>query len=419
MTINSSKATAASAGITHTLGTLGLGAFTLSVAPGANVASGTAGVAFGATALSGNATVSPGTNSSLSLGAVTGAFTLTVGGTGTTILTATGNSPTNGFIINSGATLNITTNNAIGTPVPITVNGTLNNSAGEIFGVLNGSGTINQISNFHYTRSTANGTFSGIITGAGGYIKDNTGIQTLTGLSTFTGTTTIGSTAAGGALVVNSLNYVTSGSWANHLVGSALGMPTTAANGTIAIGATTFGSQLTYNGAGETTDRVINLAGTTGGAIIDQSGASGTLRFTSAFTATGVGAKTLTLQGSTAGVGEIDLAIPNSSSGATSLTKTGTGTWILDGANTYTGATTLTQGTLQFNGINTGVSAVTVQGAAGNNATLGGTGTIPVLSPSRLAPPLRARPSILVQSAGPEPSRCRVPPASLPPDSLG
>ncbi len=99
-------------------------------------------------------------------------------------------------------------------------------------------------------------------------------------------------------------------------------------------------------GTGETTDRVINLAGTTGGATIDQSG-TGLLDFTSNLTATGVGSKTLTLQGSTSGTGEIDGAIVNNSTtNKTSLVKAGTGTWTLAASNTYSGTTAVNAGAL-------------------------------------------------------------------------
>ena len=128
--------------------------------------------------------------------------------------------------------------------------------------------------------------------------------------------------------------------WANSL-----GIPGVA-NGTISIGSTTSAGTLVYTGAAQNTDRAINLAGTTGGATLDQSG-TGLLKFTSAFTATGVGSKTLTLQGSTAGTGEIAGAvIDNSSTDTTSLIKAGTGTWTLSGANTYTGNTVVNDGTL-------------------------------------------------------------------------
>ncbi len=55
------------AGVTHTLGTLSIGAYTLSVAAGGNVTSGTAGITFGATTLSATGSIfSAGSGSLLS-----------------------------------------------------------------------------------------------------------------------------------------------------------------------------------------------------------------------------------------------------------------------------------------------------------------------------------------------------------------
>lgn len=183
--------------------------------------------------------------------------------------------------------------------------------------------------------------------------KQSTGTWTLSGNSTYSGTTAI----ENGILSVKSLNSVVGGT-----ASSSLGAPTTVANGTIGMG---LGGNATllYTGSGETTDRVINLAGTTGGAILDQSG-TGLLKFSSSLTATGAGLKTLTLQGSTTGTGEIAGAIVNSTV-ATSLTKLGTGTWTLSGINTYTGATTVSAGTLATSGTGTlGFSNITIADGA-------------------------------------------------------
>jgi autotransporter-associated beta strand protein len=57
--------------------------------------------------------------------------------------------------------------------------------------------------------------------------------------------------------------------------------------------------------------------------------------------------RTLTLSGSNAGANTIASQISNSDKGGlVGITKTGAGTWILTGNNTYTGVTTVQQGTL-------------------------------------------------------------------------
>ncbi|MBW8782084.1 MAG: autotransporter-associated beta strand repeat-containing protein [Verrucomicrobia bacterium] len=97
-TIASDKATAASAGITHTLGTLAIGTSTLTLNSGTNVSANSAyGVAFGATTISGDATVSVANNGTatgtLTLGALTngGSGSLTKTGAGTLAFSSTGN----------------------------------------------------------------------------------------------------------------------------------------------------------------------------------------------------------------------------------------------------------------------------------------------------------------------------------------
>jgi autotransporter-associated beta strand protein len=195
--------------------------------------------------------------------------------------------------------------------------------------------------------STAPLTWSGVISGSGNLnlSANNGGTIILSGANNYSGQTTIGTSGNSGVTVqVSSLNKVSGGG-----ASSSLGCPTTVANGTIAIGGGANTSTLIYTGAGETSDRVINLAGTTGGATIESDG-TGPVTFSSAFTATGAGAKSLTLQGSNPGANTIGGTVVDSSAGATALVMAGPGKWVLAGANTYTGGTTVNAGTLEISG---------------------------------------------------------------------
>lgn len=199
-------------------------------------------------------------------------------------------------------------------------------------------------------------TISGPISGAANFTKTGAGKLVLTGDNTYTGQTTINN----GILSVVSYNSVVNGAAA-----SSLGAPTDVASGTINIGATTANMTNIYTGPGETSDRVINLSGTTGTVTLQADG-TGPLVFTSDFTASGAGAKKLTLQGSNTGNNSVKGAIVDSTGGATSVTKSGAGTWELAGNNTYSGGTIVTAGQL-----NIGSATALSTGSFTNNGSTG------------------------------------------------
>jgi autotransporter-associated beta strand protein len=170
--------------------------------------------------------------------------------------------------------------------------------------------------------------------------KCGAGTLKISGTNTYTGQTII----TGGTVSIDSFNSV-----AKRKASSSLGAPKTDANAEIMISG---GSTLRYTGTGETTDRNLNLPGGGDTITLDQSG-TGLLKLTSPFVMSGFAeSKTLVLAGSSAGTGELAFNIDNvhdrNGRAMTSLTKSGTGTWTLSGSNTYTGPTTVTQGTLSF-----------------------------------------------------------------------
>ncbi len=209
--------------------------------------------------------------------------------------------------------------------------------------------------------------------------------------NSFSGQVSITQNTAGQTTTLQTANIGSAG--ANSALGKA---------GTINMGSTNESAftVLKYTGAGETTDKIINLSGTnatgqtvSGGATLDQSG-SGNLKFTSAMTSTGgTGAKKIYLTGSTLGTGEFAGAISDLGGNANSLLKTGTGQWSLSGANTYTGVTEVREGTLRISSGGSITSATTisntatllVNGTAGGvtvntGGSLGGSGTVGALT---------------------------------------
>ncbi len=330
----------------------------------------------GAVALNANSDMTINGGQLVLNGIVSGAYNITKLGTGALRLKGA-NTFTGGVTLTAG-TIRVDDADALGTTAgtfSIGAGTSLDNKLGSALTMSNypitmnsftftgsddlnlGSGAVALGSNTTITSSANDLTMAGIVSGAYTVTSAGSGNIFLTGTAnTYTGTTTVGA----GNLYFNSIANVSGGA-------SSLGAPASAGNGTIAIGATTSAGTLIFNGSSDqTTDRVIDLAGTTGGATID-AGASNNLTFTSAFTATGVGAKTLSLLGSTTSNVISGAIVNNDGSNLTAIDKQGSGSWILAGANTYTGTTTITAGTLEVGaGSTTGsiASASVVNGAA-------------------------------------------------------
>ena len=165
----------------------------------------------------------------------------------------------------------------------------------------------------------------------GAFNKLGNGTLVFSGNHSYSGATTI----SAGTLSVSTL--------ANGLAVSNIGQSSNVAGNLILNGGT-----LQYTGAGVTTDRLFSLQSSS---TIDASG-TGALNFTNTGSMgfnSGTAAKTLTLTGNNTGANTLAAVIANNT-GATSLTKAGTGTWVLTGANTYSGGTTISTGTLSLSG---------------------------------------------------------------------
>lgn len=174
-----------------------------------------------------------------------------------------------------------------------------------------------------------------------GAISGNTGIHVLTATggnvvrltnpnNSFTGGVTIGGNS-NGALETTAFGMADGSN-------SPLGTATTINLGTSGSGV------IRYIGAGETTDKIINLSGTTTGAEIHAPG--GNLRITGDLAFTGAVAKTLTLQGGTSSdPNEFAGDITDGTGGGTvRISIAAASTWTLSGNNTYSGGTGVTSG---------------------------------------------------------------------------
>jgi autotransporter-associated beta strand protein len=252
-------------------------------------------------------------------------------------VTQTNGVSTTGNTINSAITLASAATIRNATTSTLTLNGTIANGGKTL--TFDGAG---------------NTTASGVISGTGALVKEQTGNLTLTGNNTYSG----GTAVSGGTITVGHNNAL--GTGAVTMTGGALA-----------------------GSAGQTIGNAVVLQGDAG---VSNLTVSGTVSQTG-------GNRTLTLEGTTI-TGTVTLAENNQTrtltthvvsastisgaindgagSGADSLTKTGTGTLTLSGVNGFTGNLTVNEGTVLLGGNSRLNDAVDVSIGSSGTLNLGG-----------------------------------------------
>ncbi len=224
---------------------------------------------------------------------------------------------------------------------------TLTGSAAVTF---NGTVQADASPRIFFVDGTGSAVFNGILQNAGagafGFTMNSSGTAHLNSASsTYTGVTT----AKDGVIVVTKL--------ADGGTASSIGQATNAAANLVFDG-----GALRYAGTGDSTDRGFTL--TNSGGTIDASGSGALAMTATAMAHSGSAGRTLTLAGSNTGNNSLATAITNGAL-ATSLAKTGSGSWALTNNSTYTGSTTISAGTLIISGSGSinDTSGVTLNGS--------------------------------------------------------
>lgn len=378
--------------------------------------------------LGGNRTFTVGGNDTLvfvnAVGDGAVASSLTRAGSGTLTLSGAGNY-TGGTTLSAG-TLNVASTGGLGAGALAVNGGSLKlSNAAQTVSQLSGSGGSIALNGtaltVDYSGSSPGTTYSGVISGTGSLIKSGSGMLTLSGNNTYSGGTTITagqlsvSTTGvlgngvlridGGTLILNS------GSTVKQLSGTGGGVSITAGGG---LGVnqttdTTYAGTISATGSGSATASFAKLGAgklTLSGSITSSSDVSvtgGALEVTGGFAANAVAVSgaTLSLPGSgTATAGRLSdnfgsngvialngtvnlllVATTNKTSffgttysgvinGTGRLTMRGSYEQVLNGANTYSGSTTLEGGTLTVSTLANGGSASGVGASDSSSANL-------------------------------------------------
>ena len=371
-----SDTASSSAGVIHTLGTLSIGAQTLTIAKGANASGTTAGITFGNTTLTGASTFSIGSGSTLSLAAVAnGGNNATITGAGNFVQTGVwgngagsitfdssfsgtatlnqANTYTGGTYLNAG-TLAIGIDSS-GSTAGSAINsgpfgkgtlylggGKLTNSSGSQKTIANSVDVVANTTSTIDTPSAGPTRLNGNISGSGTINKTGTGQLQLGGdNSGFTGTITDSASSGGIINLFSSSAGSAAAKW----------QQTTATSLILSVNGGTF----KFGELSSTNASSVVRPGSSYTPVTAEVGALGTDATYAGQLQDYTGPKVL------------------------NITKVGTGTWTLTNTNSYTGATNVNAGTLLINGTQTSATGTVTVAAGSTNATavrLGGTGTV-------------------------------------------
>jgi autotransporter-associated beta strand protein len=304
----------------------------------------------------------------------TGAITVSAG----TLTLAGANTFTGGVTNNASCTVNINSASALGgaTSTFMILGGTIDSSVADVAMTANnpqswngdftftgnynlnlGTGAVTMNAGRQVTVSAKTLTVGGAI-GGGAYTLTKLGTGTLvlagTAANTYSGTTTVNY----GELDLNKTAGVNA-----IAAGLVIGDGTGGANADIV-------KLLASNQIADTSAVTINSSGK-----FDMNNNSETI---ASFADAGAGVGNINLGSGTLTFGDATASLTFSGviAGSGAVTKQGSGTMILSGANTYNGATAVNCGTLTLNGINTGATTITVGGnGTTGTPTLTGTGT--------------------------------------------
>lgn len=236
---------------------------------------------------------------------------------------------------------------------------------------------------------SSSGTYSGVISGSGSVTKTGASTLLLAGANTYTGGTTInagtlqgdtrslqGNIADNAALT---FDQTSDGIYSSVISGTGT-LTKTGSGGLMLNGANTFSGGITILAGTLAVSADANLGASAGAVTLDGGTLDATVPLVTRVLETPspiVTARNFVLGGNGGTLQtDNDLTLSSGITGSGALTKTGAGTLILDGVNTYTGSTTVSAGTLEVGDGNSTsasiASAVDVQGGG----TLRGHGII-------------------------------------------